>query len=292
MVLSILGPALLFATVNTPQYTAEVEKWRHAREERLRADNGWLTLVGLSWLKEGENSIGMDESNTVVLPKHDYPAKLGSITLHGGSTHIELRPEAKALVNGKPVTSADLKADTTGKPDTVKLGSVSFYIIQRGPRYGVRIKDNEAETRRTFTGCKWFPVKEQYRVTATWVPFDKPRKLVLDSMIGEKEESESPGYAEFTLNGKQYKLQPSTEGDSLFFVFRDKTAGKTTYPAARFLTSEMPKDGKVVLDFNKAYNPPCAFTPYATCPLPSPENRLPISIEAGEMMYGKHVAAR
>lgn len=292
MLLSILGPAFLFATVNTPAYTAEVEKWRHTREERLKADNGWLTLVGLSWLKEGENPIGTAESDTVVLPKHDYPAKIGSIRLQGAKAHIELRPEAKALVDGKAVTSADLKPDTTGNPDMVTLGSVSFYVIQRGPRFGVRIKDNQAETRRTFTGLKWYPVNEQYRVTAKWVPFDKPRKLVLDSIIGEKEVSESPGYAEFTLNGKQYKLQPSTEEDYLFFVFRDTTAGKTTYPAARFLTAKMPKDGTIILDFNKAYNPPCAFTPYATCPLPSPENRLPIAIEAGEKMYGKHSAEK
>ena len=201
--LPLLAP-LLFATVHLPpDYVSDVEKWRIYRETHLKADNGWLTLVGLSWLKEGENSVGTSDNDQVVLPKGKMPEKVGTITLHNGAAHIELRPDVHAKINGQPATSADLKPDTTGKPDLVQIGSVTFYLIHRGTKDGIRVKDNEAETRRDFTGLKWYPVDKKWRIVAKWVAFDKPQKVVMDSMVGEKEEGDSPGYAVFTLNGQE-----------------------------------------------------------------------------------------
>jgi uncharacterized protein (DUF1684 family) len=209
--------------------------------------------------------------------------------VRGGRAHFSAVAGVQVAINEKPAASADLKSDAgNADPDLVTLGSVQFYVIHRGTRDAVRIKDNNSEARREFTGCKWYPVKPEWRIEARFVKWDKPKKMVFDTAVGEKEEDESPGYAEFTWQGQVYRLDATVEGPDLFIVFRDKTAGKTTYPASRFLKTPVPQGDKVVLDFNRAYNPPCVFTPYATCPLPVPENRLAIAIEAGEMMYSSN----
>jgi uncharacterized protein (DUF1684 family) len=169
----------------------------------------------------------------------------------------------------------------------VKVGRLSLYVIKRGDKFGIRLKDPESEYRRDFHGLEYFPANEAYRVTARWV--QAPKQIPILNVLGQTEPSECPGYAEFQWNGRQLRLYPILEepgAKQLFFIFRDETAGKETYGAGRFLYSDLPKDGKVVLDFNRAYNPPCSFTPYATCPLPPPENRLPIRVEAGEKKYG------
>jgi uncharacterized protein (DUF1684 family) len=162
-----------------------------------------------------------------------------------------------------------------------------MFVIQRGDRYGIRLKDKNSRFRREFTGLHYFPVREQYRLTARFVP--DARKIPIPNILGQTESVSSPGYVEFTLDGRKLRLTPVEESPgSLFFIFRDLTSGKETYGSGRFLDTDMPKNGQVVLDFNKAYNPPCAFTPFATCPLPPKENRLPVRIEAGEMKYGDH----
>ncbi len=266
-------------------YRLEVEQWRQKREAALKAEDGWLTLTGLAWLKEGENRVGSDPGADVVLPP-GTPAKVGTITLHAGKAQFTAAGGVHVAINGKPASSAELKSDAgSADPDVVTLGSVRFFVIHRGKRDAVRIKDTNSEARRKFTGCKWYPVKPEWRVEAQFVKWDKPRTLVFDTAVGEKEEDESPGYAQFMWQGKTYKLEATVEGPDLFIVFRDKTAGKTTYPASRFLKTPLPTGNKVILDFNRAYNPPCVFTAYATCPLPVPENRLPFAIEAGELMY-------
>jgi uncharacterized protein (DUF1684 family) len=280
--------ALGLGAMPVQTYRSEVDEWRQKREEALKADNGWLTLTGLTWLKEGTNSVGSDPDGEVVLPA-STPAKVGTITLKGGRAHFSAAAGVPVAINGKPALSADLKSDAGNTdPDLVTLGSVQFFIIHRGTRDAVRIKDNNSEARRSFTGCRWYPVKPEWRIEARFVKWDKPKRMVFDTAVGEKEEDESPGYAEFTWRGQVYRLEATVEGPDLFIVFRDKTAGKTTYPASRFLKTQMPVGDKVVLDFNKAYNPPCVFTPYATCPLPVLENRLGIAIEAGELMYSSN----
>ena len=246
-------------------YQSEIEAWKKAREASLR--NNWLQVAGLFWLHEGVYRMGTDAANEIVLP--DGPARGGVAELRNGAVTIDGRP---------------VKADS-GEP--VKVGRLSLLVIQRGDKTGIRMKDPESEYLRKFHGLDYFPLSERYRVTARFVA--EPRRVPILNVLGQTEPSECPGYVVFSLGGKEYRVYPIIEspGDQqLFYIFRDLTSGKETYPAGRFLYSDMPKDGRVVLDFNKAYNPPCAFTDYATCPLPPKENHLAVRIEAGEKRYG------
>jgi uncharacterized protein (DUF1684 family) len=272
-------------------YTAEVEKWRADREARLKADDGWLTVSGLFWLRDGDNTIGSSERDRIVLPA-GAPAKFGIIRFGGGEAQLTIAEGVDARVNGKAVRTAELRSDvaTEGKPDTVTWRNLSFFVIKRGDRHAIRLKDTESEYRRNFKGLDWYPIDPEWRIVARWVAYPKPKKIVFQSLSGPNQEEVSPGYAVFRVNEREYRLEPTGPTDNLFFVFRDKTAGKSTYPAARFLYSKVEPDNTVVLDFNKAYNPPCAFTPWATCPLPTPGNRLPFELPAGELKYkgGEH----
>jgi len=171
--------------------------------------------------------------------------------------------------------------------DVAKVGRLSLFVIKRSDKYGIRLKDPDSQYRREFHGIESYPAKEEYKVTAKWLP--EPRKIPILNIVGQTEEMDSPGVAVFQLNGQEYRVRPVLEtpdAKELFYIFRDQTSAKETYGAGRFLYSAMPAGGQVVLDFNKAYNPPCAFTPYATCPLPPAENRLAVRIEAGEKKYG------
>jgi hypothetical protein len=271
-----------------PSYESSIQSWRAAREERLKAKDGWLTVAGLFWLHPGKNVCGSDPKSDIVLPAGRAPARVGVFTFENGRTHFQMFQGAHILINGKPGVSADLQPDTSEHPDQIQMGDFTMFIIERGGRFGVRVKDINSQFRREFTGLRWYPVKSQYRVIANWTPFHGPRKIAIPNILGQTEYEASPGYATFDLMGHSYRLDPTVDEKQLFFVFRDGTSGKATYPAGRFLYAEMPKEGKVVLDFNKAYNPPCAFTPYATCPLPPKQNRLTVKIEAGELKYGNH----
>ncbi len=249
----------------------ETAEWRRTREAALRKDGGWLTLTGLFWLHEGPNPFGRDAGNEIVLT--DGAAHAGSFELHGGKVTVKLDGAAR-----------EIQHDSA---DAAKVGRLSMYVIKRGEKYGIRLKDPESEARRNFKSIENFPAQEEYRVTAKWVA--APLEMPILNMLGQTEGVPSPGYAVFQLHGKEYHLRPYLEepdAKELFYVFRDLTSGKETYGAGRFFYSEFPRDGHVVLDFNRAYNPPCAFTPYATCPLPPAENRLAVRIEAGEKKYG------
>ena len=267
-------------------YQRSVSDYRASREARLKADNGWLTVVGLHWLKEGENRVGSDAGLEVVLPV-SVPKHVGAITLKNGKARFT--PAGSSVVfKGKPVAAMDLKPDTEKDYDILSSGSVNFYLIQRENRFGIRVKDNQSQARQHFTGLKWYPIDPSWRVRAKFVPWDKPRVITFDTEVGVKEQDESPGYVKFKREGKEYRLVPVNDGDDLWFVMRDGSSGKTTYAASRFLYVPKPsKDGFVDLDFNRAENPPCVFTAYATCPLPPMENRISLAVTAGEMMY-KH----
>ena len=278
--------ALAIVPVDQGSYRAQIEKWRQQREENLKAENGWLTVAGLFWLKEGESTMGTGAGNSFVLPPGSAPEKVGTFDFHGGKTVFQAAPGVEVTVNGKPVASASLAADSAGSPDVLRIGNLSMFVIQRGSRFGVRLKDKDSEARRKFAGTRWFPVAEEYRVTAKFVPYSPPKKIAVPNILGDVEQEASPGYVEFTLKGRQFRLDPVSEGDGLFFIFKDLTAGKETYPSGRFLSADLPQNGEVVLEFNQAVNPPCAFTPYATCPLPPAQNHLPVRIEAGELRYG------
>jgi uncharacterized protein (DUF1684 family) len=271
-------------------YRSEVQRWRSQREERLKADGGWLTVTGLFWLHEGANPFGSAAVNQIVLPP-SAPARAGVFDLRHGKVTVRMLPSMRATVGGQPLTVRELRNDQSGSPDIITLGRLTMHVIQRGQRFGVRLKDLDAAARREFRGLDWFPVDESYRVTARFVPYAPPRPLSVPNILGEIEEMRSPGYAVFTLHGQEVRLEPVLESagaTELFFIFRDQTAGKETYPAGRFLYTALPRDGTVVLDFNKAYNPPCAFTRFATCPLPPKSNKLEVRIEAGEKDHGRH----
>jgi uncharacterized protein (DUF1684 family) len=272
-------------------YRAEVQRWRADREARLKADGGWLTLAGLFWLNEGPNRFGTDPAGDIVLPEGSTPAKAGVFELREGQVTVALLPGADGRLAGRPVSGAlAMQSDASGSPDVLEMGTLSLNVIKRGERYGIRLKDKNSAVRRGFLGLRWFDVQEGYRVDARWVSHRQPKPVRVPNVLGQTETLPSPGYAEFTLGGKAVRLDGVLEdphAEQLFFILRDQTSGKETYGAGRFLYAELPKAGRVVLDFNKAYNPPCAFTPYATCPLPPPQNWMPVRVEAGELAYGK-----
>ncbi|HYN05412.1 MAG TPA: DUF1684 domain-containing protein [Vicinamibacteria bacterium] len=272
-------------------YRAEVQKWREDREARLKADGGWLTLAGLFWLKEGPNRFGTDPAGDIVLPEGSAPAKTGVFELTGEQVTVALQPGASGRIGGKAVSGATpMRPDTSGSPDVLEMGTLTMSVIKRGDRYGIRLKDKNSPVRKGFTGLRWFDIQEEYRVEARWVSYPQPKPVKVPNVLGQTESMPSPGYAEFTLGGKPVRVDGVLEdpnAEQLFFILRDQTSGKETYGAGRFLYADLPKAGKVVLDFNKAYSPPCAFTPYATCPLPPPQNWMPVRVEAGEMAYGK-----
>ena len=272
-------------------YAARILDWREDREERLKADGGWLTVAGLFWFEEGENRFGTGPDNAIVLPKGSAPEKAGVFLFHDGKTTVRIAEGVNATVDDRPVSTMEMQADSTGTPDVLALNGLRMHVIQRGDRYGIRLKDMNSSYRREFTGLNWYPVDEAYRLTVRFVPYDPPESIAIPTVLGTTIELSSPGYVVFTLGGREIRLDPVLEepdDDRLFFIFGDATSGEETYPAGRFLYSAMPEEGVVVLDFNKAYTPPCAFTPHATCPLPPEQNRLPSRSEAGELDYGRH----
>ena len=271
-----------------PTYHASIEKWRRAYETSLKSDDGWLTVTGLFWLREGENKFGSDPLNDIVLNQPNIPAELGSFNMHDGKIEVTISPGVQIKMKGQTVQSAAILPDSD---DRLALGDLSLLVHKSGERYAVRIKDKNSKLRKNFAGVSWFPADEHYRVTAKFVPYDPPHELEIQNLAGDTLKIPSPGYAEFQLAGEQYRLEaiPQATGGGLNFIFRDLTSGKETYPAARFLDTPAPTNGQLILDFNEAYNPPCAYNPYTTCPLPPPQNRLRIRIAAGEMMYkGNH----
>ncbi|HEY8206333.1 MAG TPA: DUF1684 domain-containing protein, partial [Myxococcaceae bacterium] len=245
-----------------------------------RKDNGWLTLVGLQWLEEGDQKLELPPP---------APSPSGTVSRHGKEVSLALAPGVQATLGGKPFKGGALPTDENEQA-TVQVGRLRFYALVRGEKVGIRMKDPEADARKKFHGIERFPVSAAYRVEARWEPLASPRKIAVPTVLGTVEDMPAPGTAVFTLQGQELRLMPVLEEgeDQLFFIFADQTNKADTYGAGRFLYAAMPKDGKVVLDFNRAYNPPCAFSHFATCPLPPKENRLPLRVEAGEKRYGDH----
>jgi hypothetical protein len=266
-------------------YVQSVEAWRAQREADLKADDGWLTLVGLFWLQEGVNRVGSAPGSEVSLAPGSAPPAVGTITFHDRVARFNPASGADVRINGKPASSQTLRPQP-GDYDVVTSGSVTMFVIKRGDRYGVRVKDANSAQRRDFPGLRWYPIREEYRVTARFIAHPAPASIMIANVLGAIEPWPTPGEVVFTLGGRVFTLHPVLDGPDakeLFVIFRDGTTGSDTYPGGRFLYTEMPKNGEVVLDFNKAHSPPCAFTPFATCPLPPKENALPVRIEAGEL---------
>ncbi|MCI0569169.1 MAG: DUF1684 domain-containing protein [Myxococcaceae bacterium] len=287
-VLASLSAALLLGSPVKTDIEAETRAWHTRRLERLTAEDGWLSLVGLAWLKPGDNAAGSGEGLAVSLPK-SAPAQLGAFRLEGEKVHFQPAPGVAVTVGGKPFAGGVLRTDAEGEPDVVRWGSLRLHAIRRGERTGIRVRDSEAEARRTFHGIPTYPAQAKWRVEARLEPAKEARMLQVPTVMGTVEPMPSPGTLVFQLDGKEYRLDPALEGNQLFVIFADETNRTDTYGAGRFLYADVPeKDGKVVLDFNRAYNPPCAFSKYATCPLPPKQNRLKVRIEAGEKRVGDH----
>ena len=287
LMIALLSGAQAVSANETTDYTQSIRQWHADRVARLTAPDGWLSLIGLHWLEPGRNTLGSAADNSVVLKKG--PPHLGTIDLaKDGTLALTLAPGSGALIDGESKTAATLLDDSHDKPTTVSFGTVSFYAVDRNGRKGLRVKDSHAEARAHFAGIESFPIDPSWRIVAKWVPFHPEHKLETPNVLGQIDSFPVPGKAVFERDGHTYELLPVIEvpGDTqLFLIFADRTSGKETYGAARFLYADMPKDGHIVLDFNKAYNPPCAFTAFATCPLAPPENRLDLRVTAGEKKY-------
>lgn len=282
---------LLFTGCRQKQnYVAEINEWHQQREARLKKPTGWLSLAGLFWLEEGENSFGADKSNNLVFPEK-APAFCGSFFLREGKVKVVLNPDAGITIDGKVQREVTLRSDVDGNPNLLQFGSLSWYVIKRGDRFLIRLKDAENPAIAEFKGIERFPVDKKWRIKARLEPYDPPKKLQIGNVLGQVSESDCPGALVFDIDGKEYRLDPEGKpGDkSYFLIFTDETSGRETYGAGRFLSIEAPgADGITYIDFNKAYNPPCVFSPFATCPLPPKQNHVPLAITAGEKTYGHH----
>jgi len=279
------------ASIQPPDaaYLQSFEKWKGELVDDLKQN--WLVLAGLFWLKPGPNTFGSASDNTIVLPSG--PAHAGVFQLQGDEVSVELQKGVNAKIGGESLTQGKLQADVTGKPTVIEMGSLRMHLIQRGQRLGIRVKDLNSEAARNYAGPIFFPIDMTYRVTGTFVASDGKKTVDVPNVLGDVTPTPIAGEVHFTLNGQDLTLT-ALSGDSakgLSFVMGDLSGKTDTYPGGRFLDTDPVVDGKVVLDFNRAYNPPCAVTPYATCPLAPKENRLPVAVAAGEKydrMHGHH----
>lgn len=266
------------------QYVQELNMWRASMNEGLTKENGWLALSGLFWLHDGENKVGTAVSNHVTLPSNSAPAEVGTFTLHDGQVTLAVTAVDQVQVDGKPSNEVILQPDTTDAPSFVTINNLRMVVIQRGEQFGIRLWDNDRPERQTFNGRKWHPPQEKFRVTATYVPFDTPETITFSRSLGADFESEIQGYVNFSIDGIDYQLHTFAQPDGeLFTLFKDGSSGKTTYGAGRYLLTEKVINNQVIIDFNRVFNPPCAYTSYATCTLPPRQNWLPIAIDAGEL---------
>jgi uncharacterized protein len=265
----------------------EIEAWRSKRLERLTAADGWLSLVGLYWLEPGDNRFGRSADNDIAMDYPGVPERLGVFSLHSGKITFQADPGAGITHAGEPVTTLALTPESRGDPTILRLGTLSFYVIESAGRFALRIKDSAAQARAHFLGLQYFDIGPDWCFEAHFETYSPMKKIPIVNVFGMEEEMDSPGALVFDIGGQPYRLDTVLErGETDYFVmFADRTNGKQTYGAGRFLYVHPPVDGSTVLDFNKAYNPPCVFSSFATCPLPPPQNRLPIEVRAGELQY-------
>ncbi len=271
-------------------HRVETDRWHSERVERLRDANGWLSLVGLHWLEPGWQTLGTDADNDIELVTG--PGHLGRIGFVDGKVELETLAGSGATVehaaatrDSRPVVHV-LSPDSADTASVVRMGDSNFVVIERSGRFGLRVKDPNAPARTGFTGIERFPVDSAWRFEAKFEPHPAGRTIDIASVINTVEPTPNPGAVVFEKDGRTHRLEAVDEGDGrLFLIFADRTSGKTTYGPGRFLYADKPIDNRTIVDFNRAYNPPCAFNEYSTCPLPPPENRLDLVIDAGEKKY-------
>jgi len=267
-------------------YIQSFDKWKAELVDDLKQN--WLSLAGLFWLKPGDNSFGTDAGNAIVFPKG--PAHAGVFELAGTVVNVKFSSDAHATIDGKPVTTSKLQPDISDKPTIVELGSLRIKAIVRGQRIGIRLKDVDSDQAKNYRGPLFFPLDLSYRVTAAWVPSDGKKTVDVPNVLGDTTPTPVAGTVVFKINSQEVRLTAlgGSPEKGLSFVFNDLTSKTDTYPGGRFLETDPVVNGTVVIDFNRAYNPPCAVTPYATCPLAPKENRLAVAIPAGEKYDRTH----
>jgi len=296
----ILAASFLFSSAGLPQDTTwqrEIASWREQHAAELQKPDGWLALAGLEWLESGDNSFGSAADNKIHMPT-SAPARLGVLHLDGDK--VTLNPPAGGFpqgffIDGNPAQPQTLHVDPDRDKNDPRMtsGTLNFYVIKRGERFALRIKDAKSAALTGFHGLKWYPPSAHYRVKARWIPYTPQKTFTIATLIGTSYPAQIPGSAEFSLDAKTYRLDPILEDpavEKLFFVLRDTTSTTKTYGACRFLYTGFPDHGldhpgELLLDFNRLENPPCAYTPFATCPLPPKQNRLPIPLPVGEQRY-------
>jgi len=270
------------------EYINSINKWRQEVDNNLRRENGWLALAGLFWLRKGTNLIGADPDCDILLPPR-APAKIGSFEFDGNNVTLNVESDLPIEVNGVETKSALLDADQEDMPSFITFNDMRMVVVRRSKGIGIRLWDNTKEERRTFPSRQWYPVKEELRVPATFIRYETPRIVKMPDILGAMLDEQMQGYVTFELNGKKHELIVEELTDRrLFIQFMDLTNGKPSYPSGRYHYTDAHENGKVFVDFNKAYSPPCAFTDYATCTFPPQENHLKVAIEAGEIYPGSH----
>ena len=277
------------AAIDVEAATKETETWRATHESDYRRD--WVTIAGLHFIEPGSHTAGSAPSNDIVLPA-PVPATIGRFVMTGKVVRFEPSRAAPVTLRDQPVTAAiDLAHDGEPEPDELMVGNVRIVVHPSGERTSIRVRDPDGQQAQAFLGFTWFPIQMDYRVTGTFIPDAAPRDVVVMNTFGDRDVYKTEGVVEFALQGQTVRLRPFTSRPGrFFFVFRDGSSGQETYEAARFLYSDLREDGTTVLDFNQAYNPPCAFNQFTTCPIPLPENRLAVKILAGERAYPIHLA--
>ena len=276
--------------ITLEDHAREVLRWREGRKARLRAEKGWLALVGKVWLTPGRHRIGSAAGSEILLPAGRAPDRVGTLTFEQRVATLDADPSVDLRARGERVRSMVLRSDAEKDPDHVTLGSLTLELIRRGDDFAIRIRDALNPARLSFGGVPTYDVDPSWRVAARFDAFAEPREVVFDDTDGRPQNYIAPGVASFERDGASCRLLPVFEGDRkrLFVLFSDLTNHDETYGAGRFVYAPLPEDGRVLIDFNMAFNPPCSFTPYAVCPLPPHENRLAVRVEAGEKRPPEH----
>ena len=267
------------------KYIQEIKDWHNKRIDNLKRENGWLNLTGLFWLNEGVNKFGSDKTNDIIFPEGKAPSFIGTLTLKDSTVTFSVNKGIEVKSKGKIVATADLKSDLQGST-VLEYNSLRWFVIKRGDKYGIRLRDLENSLVKSFKGINTYPINSDWKFEAELEKYNPPKKLSITNILGMTEENISPGALVFTKDGKQFKLDALVEDNQYFIIFADETSGEETYGAGRFIyVNKNDSTGKIILDFNKAFNPPCVFTKYATCPLPPKQNHLKLKITAGELMF-------
>lgn len=275
--------------VDPVAHAAEIEQWRADREEGLGSDSGWMSLAGLFWLEEGESTFGSDESNDIVFPPGKAPARMGTLNRIGDDVRVRVNPEVDVRYEGEVVTEMALTDDLDEETTELTHGSLTWYIIEREEgSLAVRLHDSDNPNLDTFEGIDEFETDPAWHLTARLEPYDPPRMVQIPTIYNTVLDEPAAGALVFEVDGEEYRLDalPEPSTNELFVIFGDPTNQTETYQAGRYIYVDMPgDDGTTILDFNKAYNPPCVFTQFATCPLPPPQNHLTLAVTAGEKRY-------